>query len=84
MEYQTEDTYFSAVLVALDKPIQDMQLKTVGRKPMVTFFFENDGDIDHIRKMYDFNNLKIDAKTLAMAIKEQKKRVAQALREVEE
>lgn len=82
MEYQTEDTYFSAVLVAMDKPIQDMQLKTVGRKTMVTFFFEHDGEIDYIHKMYEFNNLKIDAKTLAMAIKEQKKRVAQALREV--
>jgi len=82
MEYRTEDTYFSAVLVALGIPITDMILDNAGEKPMVAFYFENNGEIDHIHKMYEFNNLKVDAKTLAMAIKEQKKRVARLLRGV--
>lgn len=78
-EYKTDDTYFSAVLMALGKPLLDVEVVD----GVVSFYFNNDdGEIDDISRKYDFKNLKIDAKTLAMSIKEQKKRVAEIMREL--
>lgn len=84
MEYSTNDTYFASTLIALGTPLQDVQvmLEEPGGKPIVFFYFDNDGSIDNIKRRYELGNLRVNAKALAMAIKEQKKRVAQHLREL--
>jgi hypothetical protein len=81
--YTTDDTYFSAVLIAMGYPLQDTEVvvEANGFKKVMFFFDNSGGEIEGIFKRYDYSNLPLDSKTVAMAIKDQKKRVATILRE---
>lgn len=80
--FQTSDTYFASVLVALDKPLIDVEVVEDPDEGMIVQFLFDDpeDDIADIYKRYDLDTLLIRAKRLAMAIKEQKKRVATIMR----